>query len=242
MWLILLGVLLLGAAVAIYVYQQPAGLGGLLARLRTGREASEASAGRNLEAESETSMEQRLERINVGQFVAYLGSTLQVVAAITLSELQKFGGRKAQWQPSGREFKLVELAGDRLIARVPTGEGEQQRWFMMQQERARGLTQFMAGSEDRPGPARRFAASDQLADVQFNWADGDWKMTDIGTFDFEASGDGFLSGSGRCRHVMAKEVDGNRWFLFFDLMKGSGSDSLWIGPQLDLEVEIEDIL
>jgi hypothetical protein len=242
MWLILIGVLFLVAAAALYVYMQPVGLGGLLARLRAGRGVGEVRAERNLEAEKGATMEERLESIRVGQFVAYMGSTLQVVAAITLAELQKFAGRKAGWQPSGREFKLIQLVGDRLIARMPVGEGEQERWFMMQQGPARGLTRFMAGTEGEPGPARQFAASDQLADVRFTWADNDWEMTDIGTFDFQVSGDGFLSGSGRCRHTMAKEVGGKRWFLFFDLMRGSGSDSLWIGPQLDLEVEIEDIL
>jgi hypothetical protein len=242
MWLIVVGVLFLIAAAALYVYQQPGGFAELLARLRTGRVVSEARAERKLEAEREVSMEQRLEGINVGQFVIYLGSTLQVVGTITLTELQKFGRRNAEWQPSGRKFKLVQLAGDRLIARMPTGEGEQERWFVMQQGPVRGLTGFMAGNEGQPGPARQFAASDQLADVRFTWVDNEWQMTDIGTFDFEVSGDGFLSGSGRCRHTMAKEVGGKRWFLFFDLMKGSGSDSLWIGPQLDLEVEIEDIL
>ncbi|MGB3905110.1 MAG: hypothetical protein WBB22_09320 [Anaerolineae bacterium] len=242
MWLIVIGVLFLGAAAVLYLRQNPEALDRLSARSNRGRAVGEATLGGNLEMESELAMEQRLERIDTGQFVVHLGSSLQVVATITLSELQKFGGPKGSWRPTGRKLKLVELAGDRLIAHMPRGEGEQPQWFMMQRGAARGLTQFMAGTKQKPGPARRFAASDQLGDSQFDWADADWKMTDIGTFDFQARGDGFLSGSGRCRHTMAEEVGGNRWFLFFDLMQGSGSDTLWIGQLIDPEVDIEDIL
>ena len=242
MWLIVIGVLLLAAAAVIYLYQHPEALGRALAgrskRQRVGSSTNES----NLEAETELPMGERLERLHVGQFVLHLGSSLQVVAAVTLTELQKFGGRKGSWRPTGREFKLIELAGDKLTAHMPAGEGEKSGWFMMQRGSSRGLTQFMAGTKGKPGPARRFAASDQLADVQFNWDDDDWKMTDIGTFDFVVNGDGFLSGSGRCRHTMAREADGDRWFLFFDLMKGSGSDTLWIGQSIDPEVDIDDVL
>jgi hypothetical protein len=188
-------------------------------------------------AMQDLSKAEQLQRVAVGQFITYMGSNLRVLATIALTELQQFGSSRT-WQSTGRHFRLIQLSGDILLVHMPFGEGEFLHWFKMDARSARGMTEFLGGSS---GPARRFAASDQQADVRFDWS-GRWRMVDIGTFDFSVSGSGFLSNRGRCRHVMAKEVGGDRWFLFFDLMEGSGSDALWIGEQFDPEVVVEDVL
>lgn len=176
-----------------------------------------------------------------------------VRGAVTLKELTIFGDSNI-WTPTGREFVIAQTDDEygmrRAFAWLPSSEGGELKLYRMSQELADGWTQFLAGTDNRPGPARNFADLDQrfdldddeLASIQFERLDTVWQMTDIGQARYTGAGNAFLMGQGELRFAMAKEVEGRRRLLFVDFLEGGSgsSDGLFVGDEFDPQL-IKDI-
>jgi len=148
--------------------------------------------------------------------------------------------------PTGRYFPILSVDEKKTLVSMPRGEGADIIWFFLQRQNLESnLTAFFAGTDQNPGPAMVFADSDQTAEVTFALPKQNevWQMTDVGSFFFETEGDNFVKGKGEVRHILARNVNKPNWYLlYFDLVEGQGSNSLFVGETLNPETEIEYIL
>ncbi len=171
----------------------------------------------------------------------------------TLKELTQYGGSD-QWTPTGREFVLVETQGENndniAFAYLPSAEGGALQLYRVTAQNPAGWMQILAGTDDRPGPARAFADLDQrqdlqgadLASIQFKALNTTWQMTDIGEAAYTARGAGFLSGQGEVRFAMAQEVGGPQRLFFVNFLRGDSSseDGLFTGQEYRVDM-LKDI-
>jgi hypothetical protein len=83
--------------------------------------------------------------------------------------------------------------------------------------------------------AKRFAQSDQTAQVSFAWPPASWTIVDIGRFEVaRAEGDGLRLGQGAIgRFIHARGAD-QRALVVEDYQTGQGGqDTAWIGYELE---------
>lgn len=200
------------------------------------------------------SMLDRLLDVQPGQtIVTELDEYLLVRGSATLKELTQYGGSD-QWTPTGREFVLVETQGESndnvAFAYLPSAEGGALQLYRMTAQNPAGWMQILAGTDNRPGPARNFADLDQrqdlqgaeLASIQFKALNTTWQMTDIGQAAYAAQGAGFLSGQGEVRFAMAQEVSGAQRLFFVNFLRGDSSseDGLFTGQEYRVDM-LKDI-
>lgn len=196
----------------------------------------------------------RLLTVQPGETIITATDDYLLVRGVTrLGELTQVGGAD-EWTPTGREFLLAqyddEAGQPRAFAWLPTAEGGELRLYRMSQENAAGWTQFLAGTDDKPGPARAFADLDQrqdlegadLASVRFSKLGATWQMTDIGQASYRSQGKTFLVGQGELRFALAQAVDGQRRLLFIDFLQGGtgSTDGLLVGDEYGPDL-IKDI-
>lgn len=169
----------------------------------------------------------QLNKAQPGQFITFTdGSRAQVLGRITWCETQDKG-------PTGRNFTLVALGDGRLIAEVPEKEGGAVRWF--------DLIKSDGHTTDEVAPyAKRFGQGGQKVTVTLEFDGVNYRLTDIGAETFTTDGEAFLTGNGKCRHIVGKS-DAGDYFLFVDLTEGDGQDALFIGCQIDPEDAIQGI-
>ncbi len=200
------------------------------------------------------SMLDRLLTVQPGQtIVTAMDEYYLARGSTTLKELTQYGGSD-QWTPTGREFILVETQGESndnvAFAYLPSAEGGALQLYRMTAQNPAGWMQILAGTDDRPGPARNFADLDQrqdlqgaeMASIQFKALNTTWQMTDIGEAAYTARGAGFLSGQGEVRFAMAQEVGGAQRLFFVNFLRGDSSsmDGLFTGQEYRVDM-LKDI-
>lgn len=183
-----------------------------------------------------------------GSFLNIDGSDEQVQGSVMLLELKFFGtdkNDKVHVDPQSgdrlREFRALSLAGNQLLVEHPSGEGRPLKFFLYDDksdEVPLGFAEYVKGTKEEPGPGKRFAESDQRADVEMDALEKSWKLQDIIWVDVElGSGRFFVEDGARVVMLLARNED--EWLLWADLRSGGGSDVLWVGRQFDPDVEIE---
>jgi hypothetical protein len=182
-----------------------------------------------------------------------MGEQVDLVGKMILLELQFFGSdksNKVHTSPSGdnlREFPWFSLGDGRVITELPSGEGKRLNWYIgedVTDQADIAVAEYMGGSQrGSTGPAKRFAQSNQSADVRFEipGIQGNWKCVDIIWVDTRGEGSNCLGDGARVAMVLARQIDGNDHLLFGDLRSGAGSDTLWRLRQFQPNVEFEEI-
>ena len=105
-----------------------------------------------------------------------------------------------------------------------------------------GFTESLKGTEGSPGPAKRFAMSNQSAEVYFEVLGKKWRCQDIMWLDVDQIDGRFFvrrSSSGMPRLAGLLGKCGEEWCLFLQLHSGEGSHTLWVGRKFDPEGEID---
>jgi hypothetical protein len=170
------------------------------------------------------------ERIHVRHPVK--GETMaHVLGRILFAELMQRGrGPQVPWTPTGNVFAGFWLEGGILLLNW------QNRVYLLDDRIELSDTEI---TRDFLPHARKFAQSNQSADVYFAYPPAMWHVDDIGKFRIEAvegiTVDYQFQGSGRFIHASG---DSRRALVVEDFEGGNGQDTVWIGYQ----IEEDDVL
>lgn len=174
----------------------------------------------------------------------------EVKAEAVLEELQFFGSdksKKVHVGPDGsrlREFRARLLSGGQLLLQQPCKEGGDLGWFLYERaDMPRGFPEYLRGTDGAPGPALRFAESNQQAHVVLKALGKQWVAEDIVWADVAVQRGTFFVGTRRTKArvamILARRADDSgTWLLFIDLRSGSGGDTLWTGRRFDPAAEM----
>jgi hypothetical protein len=150
----------------------------------------------------------------------------QVLYRIYYGELwQKKMRPDIPWTLTGNYFVGLGLGQDRYLLNW------QNRNYLLDTRKTltdKDVNRYLAG------PARKFASSNQTADVYLDYLGKQWQIEDIGRFRIEyVNGDGSAANAGTVgRFIHAKNFD--RILVAEDFQSGGSSqDSLWTGYQID---------
>jgi hypothetical protein len=151
--------------------------------------------------------------------------TVHVDGSILYSELMQ-QGRSGPWQASGNAYPGFWLEGNLFLLNW------QNRLYLLDESTELSDADIQ---RDFAPHARKFAQSDQTADVYFAYPPASWKIVDIGKFrvdQVEGQGIRFRPGSvGRFIHASG---DGGRALVVEDYEGGGGGeDTAWIGYSIE---------
>jgi hypothetical protein len=178
---------------------------------------------------------QALSNIQVGQRVTLRhpqqgALTLYVMGRVLYQELwQTQRGPQAPWVPTGNSFAGFWLETDRLLL------SWQNRLYLLEE-----VVPLSDGeiARDFAPHARKFAQSNQTAEVLFAYPPGMWRMVDIGKFRIERiEGEGLrmqVGAVGRFIHAHGSG-DGVERALVVEDYEGAGQDIAWLGITLTPE-------
>ncbi len=175
---------------------------------------------------------QKLTWIKIGNRIRIRGLqqgelTLHVLGSVTFAELwQTSRGPQAPWVPTGQQFIGFWLETNRFLLNwlnrfylldeaIPTSDVEIQRDFAPH--------------------AKKFAQSNQTADIHFEYPPAVWHIDDIGKFSIaDLQGEGFNTltphAVGRFIHCSG---DSRRALVLEDYEGGGGPDTVWLGTLID---------
>ena len=165
------------------------------------------------------------ERIHVRHPVK--GETMaHVLGRVLFAELMQRGrGPQVPWLPTGNIFAGFWLEGGMLLLNW------QNRVFILDERIELSDTEI---TRDFLPHARKFAQSNQTADVYFAYPPAMWHVDDIGKFRVDAiegsTVDYQLQGMGRFIHASG---DSQRALVVEDFEGGSGQDTVWIGYKIE---------
>ena len=152
--------------------------------------------------------------------------TVHVDGSVLYSELMQ-QGRQAPWTPSGNAYPGFWLEGALFLLNW------QNRLYLLDES-----TQLSDADIQRDflPHAKKFAQSDQTADVYFAYPPASWKIEDIGKFRVDrVEGQGIRfrpSATGRFIHAAG---DGGRGLVVEDYESGGGGeDTVWIGYKIEM--------
>lgn len=186
---------------------------------------------------------QDLERIVANQAVLLGGLDLTVkLSAQMHSMIQRNGS--SEWVRSGKSYTAISL-GNFWIMSLPVKEGGKTKWFKLSvKEDGSSLGQYFLGTKDAPGPARQFARTKETGNIDFEMSGEKWKMTDIGTFDIEATGKSELIQNGDRQYYIISVQNEDRILLYLDARPGEskGIGGCFVGEAFNPETEIESTL
>ncbi|MDX1904615.1 MAG: hypothetical protein SFU27_10695 [Thermonemataceae bacterium] len=187
---------------------------------------------------------EKLEAIQLNDIIVHWEKSYQVIGKMKLIEMT--WDENDNHIRTGRYFPIISVDDNKALVSMPKGEGVDIIWFFFQKESLNSsLTNYFLGTDENPGPAMIFADSEQMAEVIFQLPQKEekWKMTDVGSFFFEASGLNFVKGKGETRHILAQNIENpKKYLLYFDLLEGQGSNAIFVGETLNPETEIEYVL
>lgn len=179
---------------------------------------------------STASAEEKLHVASPGQVVSYvedMGSDHQVKGTMVMQPMtqQMFGQRL--WVAKPEQPSKAILVGGEWIFRVPSTEKGRHIWMKGRLVETPGsLATFYKGTEERPGPAKKFKNSGQslLAEESVYTlpagieAGATWRVHDIGKFRFEVTGDtnGIVYDGDSTFFVTSRQNDGEDWLFFID--------------------------
>jgi hypothetical protein len=175
---------------------------------------------------------QKLAWLNVGQQLRLPHPvrgelTVSVQGRILFTELwQQPRGPQSPWVPTGNQFAGFWLNGEILLLNW------QSRFYLMDENNTLSDADI---ARDFAPHARKFAQSDQSADVYFAYPPASWHIDDIGKFRVDAVDGSTLpvrvGAVGRFVHASG---DGGRALVLEDY-EGGGQDTVWIGYQIKEE-------
>ena len=156
--------------------------------------------------------------------------TVYVMGRVVFDELwQKSRGSQSPWVPTGNAYSGFWLETNLFLLNW------QNRYYLLDE---RVLVSDPEIQRDFAAHARKFAQSDQTAEVLFSYPPTMWRMDDIGKFRVRAlEGEG-LSVSpgavGRFIHASGSAQDSNvKRGLVLEDYEGGGQDTVWIGYMIE---------
>lgn len=173
--------------------------------------------------------------------IMLLGKELSIKANLTLHELYQNTGQP-EWYNSGKTSRLIILADDTVILRIPKEENGEYVWVEAKIiEAASKHMPFFKGDSTNPGPARRFAASRETARVMFDLFGKSWKITDLGAVKINGDCD-IARNRDQLYYVIATQHD--EWMLYLDARIGEakGTGAMIIGKAFNPSVDITNTL
>ncbi len=211
----------------------------LLQGLGQGAPATQQNGGTlQSSSPSEASMNQTVTKLNAirtgsrikvrhpvqGELTAY------VLGKVTFTELWQRGqGAQVPWVPTGNTFTGLWLEGNLLALEW------QNRLYLLDERIALSDGEIQ---RDFAPHARKFAQSNQTAEVLFAYPPAMWRMVDIGKFSIsKVEGEGVNARQGAVGRFIHASGEGKRALVLEDY-EGGGQDTVWIGYILD-ENDIE---
>jgi hypothetical protein len=177
---------------------------------------------------------QALSNIQIGQRIKVRHPrqgelSLYVMGRLLYQELwQTARGPQSPWVPTGSSFAGFWLENNLLLLNW------QNRFYLL--DESIPTSDAEVGRDFAPH-ARKFAQSDQTAEVLFAYPPGMWRMVDIGKFRIErVEGEGLRQRPGAVgrfihAHGSAAEAGLERALLVEDY-EGGGQDMVWVGVTL----------
>jgi hypothetical protein len=151
----------------------------------------------------------------------------QVLGRVLYAELwQQQRGSQNPWVPTGSTFGGFWLEGNLFLLNW------QNRFYLLDQSVDVSDVEIQ---RDFAPHARKFAQSDQTADVYFDYPPAVWHIDDIGKFRVEvAAGQGLRCKPGAIGRFIHASGDSGRALVVEDYEGGgSGQDTVWIGYRIE---------
>jgi hypothetical protein len=154
--------------------------------------------------------------------------TVYVMGRVVYDELwQAQRGPQVPWTPTGNAFSGFWLETNLFLLNW------QNRYYLL--EEATRLSDAEIQRDFAPH-ARKFAQSDQTADVYFAYPPASWHIDDIGKFRIRVvEGEGLSNVTGAVGRFVHCSGDGHRALVLEDYESGGGQDVVWTGYQIDAE-------
>jgi hypothetical protein len=175
---------------------------------------------------------QKLAWLKVGQQIRVPHSvrgelTVHVQGRILFTELwQQSRSPQSPWVPTGNQFAGFWLNGEMLLLNW------QSRFYLLDENNTVSDSDI---ARDFAPHARKFAQSDQSADVYFAYPPASWHIDDIGKFRIDAvEGSTLPVRVGAIGRFVHASGDGGRALVLEDY-EGGAQDTVWIGWQLKEE-------
>jgi hypothetical protein len=175
----------------------------------------------------------KLNGINVGQRIKVPHPvkgelTVHVLGRILYNELwQQSKGPQNPWVATGNQFAGFWLDGEMLLLNWLN------RFYLLDTNDPLTDTDI---ARDFAPHAKKFAQSEQTADVYFAYPPASWKIVDIGKFQIASvEGATLHAKNGATGRFIHAGGDGGRALVVEDYEGGGGEDVAWIGYQLKEE-------
>ncbi len=176
-----------------------------------------------------------LSNIQVGQRIrikhpAQGELTLYVMGSVVFDELwQTSRGPQSPWVPTGSAYSGFWLETNLFLLNW------QNRYYLLDEMIPTSDSEI---ARDFAAHARKFAQSDQTAEVLFSYPPTMWRMDDIGKFHVRTvEGEGLRMSPGavgRFIHASGSAQDSNiKRGLVLEDYEGGGQDTVWIGYMID---------
>lgn len=193
-----------------------------------------------------------LEVVETKQTIRLLGEDLerQVLATVAFNEMTQVR-KDSPWTKTGNVYRAVRLAGDIWIFKIPSQEGGEPMWVKAEKKASPGgLMDFYRGTDETPGPARKFKNNGQSEPVAFSFPARmkdatEYEIIDIGRFQVSVDGtaEGFISGD-NYPFVTVREQGGKTFILDLEAKKdlAQGSGGFFKGEQFEPDIDIAELL
>lgn len=151
--------------------------------------------------------------------------TVYVQGKVIFSELwQRARDTQSPWVPTGNEFVGLFLEMNLFLL------GWQNRLYLLDENI---ILSDIEIQRDFAPHARKFAQSDQMAEVFFAYPPRMWRMVDIGKFTVRSlEGQGTRMQVGAIGRFIHASAEGQRALVLEDY-EGGGQDSVWLGFSID---------
>jgi hypothetical protein len=152
--------------------------------------------------------------------------TVYVMGQVVFEELwQQQRSPQAPWVPTGSLFRGFWLETNLLLLNW------QNRYYLLDEATAISDPEIQ---RDFAPHAKKFAQSDQTADVYFAYPPASWHIDDIGKFRVRSvDGEGLRSVPGATGRFVHASGDGQRALVLEDYEGGGAQDMVWTGYQIN---------
>jgi hypothetical protein len=154
--------------------------------------------------------------------------TVHVMGRVIYDELwQAQRGPQVPWTPTGSAFSGFWLETNLFLL------SWQNRYYLLDEA---SLLSDAEIQRDFAPHARKFAQSDQTAEVYFAYPPASWHIDDIGKFRIRSvEGEGLRNVTGSIGRFVHCSGDGHRALVLEDYESGGGQDVVWTGYQIQSE-------
>ncbi len=151
--------------------------------------------------------------------------TVYVMGRVIYDELwQTQRGPQVPWTPTGSAFSGFWLETNLFLLNW------QNRYYLLDEATALSDAEIL---RDFAPHAKKFAQSDQTADVYFAYPPASWHIDDIGKFSIRSvEGEGLRNVPGSTGRFIHCSGDGHRALVLEDYESRGGQDTVWTGYSL----------